>query len=330
MIFIEEFDDNEVLGTPPPDTNRDSVLGIDTTESMFDGDNLYKAMPLAKWGDPRLAGYFSSYVVRVIFMGKSLLWHKWAVVPLMKVEADLIAGGWDKKYYWTDLQTYCYRVIAGTSILSNHSWPTAIDINPAKNPMRYDNKLVTDIPSQVVAIFKKHGFKWGGEYRTVKDAMHFEYLGEPVKDYPSKRVLKLRPILMNGDDVTEAQQLLIYYGYNLIANGIFDVRTDAMVRSFQASKMLEVDGIIGKITWSELTAKKRDRVLKQGDKGQDVVWIQKVLRKIGVVNWTDKDIDGIYGKNTLDAVKKFQGQNKLTTDGIIGPNTWKMLRFKSN
>ena len=29
----------------------------------------------------------------------------------------------------------------------------------------------------IAAIFKKHGWKWGGNYRGKKDSMHFEYLG---------------------------------------------------------------------------------------------------------------------------------------------------------
>lgn len=35
--------------------------------------------------------------------------------------------------------------------------------------------------------------------------------------------------------------------------------------------------------------------------------------------------DGIYGKGTVEAVKKFQQAHGLTADGICGPITWKAI-----
>ncbi len=308
---------------------RDSVLGLESIplESEFDGEQIYGKMPSDKWGWPWSSGYNETYVTKVSFMGKSLYWHKWAVVPLMKVQAQLIDEGWDKKYYWTDLQTWNKRMIAGTNIPSNHAWPTAIDINPAKNPMRYDNKLVTDIPYRIVEIFKRYGFRWGGEYRTVKDAMHFEYLGEPVKEYVGRRVLSLKTPYMRGDDVKEAQTLMKYYNYDLEIDGVFGPQTDACVRSFQASKMLASDGIVGSQTWTTLIAKASDRTLKMGMSGKDVLWIQKAINKIIKAQIAT---DGVFGNDTQVAVKSFQKATKLNIDGIVGPNTWAMLRYKSN
>lgn len=303
----------------------DSVQGLSEKPlaAEFDGENLYGAMPKDKWGWPWDKNYNSTYVVKISFMGKLLYWHKWAVVPLMKVQQQLVDEGWDKKYRWEDLQTWNKRMIAGTSTPSNHSWPTAIDINPKYNPMRYDNKLITDIPYRVVEIFKRYGFKWGGEYRTVKDAMHFEYLGEPVKDYVGRRVLSLKDPYMRGDDVKEAQTLLAYYGYDIKADGVFGAFTDACVRSFQASKMRIANGIIEASTWQELLAKKVDRTLKVGMLGKDVEWIQKVLNK--TINAQIKT-NGIFGNDTGVAVKSFQRKNYLSVDGVIGAKTWSIIR----
>jgi N-acetylmuramoyl-L-alanine amidase len=35
--------------------------------------------------------------------------------------------------------------------------------------------------------------------------------------------------------------------------------------------------------------------------------------------------DGIYGRNTEAAIKRFQQQNGLTADGIVGAATWQKL-----
>lgn len=55
------------------------------------------------------------------------------------------------------------------------------------------------------------------------------------------------------------------------------------------------------------------RILKNGSKGNDVKELQKTLG--------DLVVDGIFGNKTQQAVKKFQKENKLITDGIVGKNT---------
>ncbi|NFD78806.1 peptidoglycan-binding protein, partial [Clostridium botulinum] len=48
------------------------------------------------------------------------------------------------------------------------------------------------------------------------------------------------------------------------------------------------------------------RILKKGDRGSDVRKIQAVLQKIG---YDVGPIDGIFGSNTEEAVKRFQLNN---------------------
>lgn len=62
------------------------------------------------------------------------------------------------------------RIVGGIS-LSMHSGAIAIDLNPAENPLGF--RLVTNIPSWMVAIFIANGFVWGGRW-VRKDAMHWE------------------------------------------------------------------------------------------------------------------------------------------------------------
>ena len=93
------------------------------------------------------------------------------VLPQLReaLEEIVIAGLGDKIY--RDEYAGCYypRFIAGTTTLSNHSFGTAFDINTRGN----QRGTVGEIDRGVVAIFKKWGFSWGGDWNYT-DPMHFE------------------------------------------------------------------------------------------------------------------------------------------------------------
>ncbi len=57
---------------------------------------------------------------------------------------------------------------------------------------------------------------------------------------------------------------------------------------------------------------------KYGSRGEEVRTIQTKLKRWGYYNGA---IDGIYGSQTLAAVKWFQSKNGLVVDGIAGPKT---------
>ena len=61
---------------------------------------------------------------------------------------------------------------------------------------------------------------------------------------------------------------------------------------------------------------------KYGSRGSEVTQIQTKLKRWGYYNG---NIDGIYGTQTLEAVKYFQRKNGLTVDGIAGPTTLKAM-----
>lgn len=63
-----------------------------------------------------------------------------------------------------------------------------------------------------------------------------------------------------------------------------------------------------------------ERILKIKDKGSDVKELQKELKERGY-NIGKYGIDGIFGNDTKKAVIKFQSDNKITTDGIVGKDT---------
>lgn len=61
---------------------------------------------------------------------------------------------------------------------------------------------------------------------------------------------------------------------------------------------------------------------KYGSSGSEVTNIQTKLKRWGYYSGS---IDGIFGSQTLNAVKKFQSKNGLTVDGIAGERTLKAM-----
>jgi hypothetical protein len=90
----------------------------------------------------------------------------------------------DKKYLYPPGGTYKCRPVADTGQTSMHGWGAAIDINPAYSDYwlwRRDGggtpAYVNRIPREIVAVFERHGFIWGGRWAHF-DTMHFEYRPE--------------------------------------------------------------------------------------------------------------------------------------------------------
>lgn len=61
---------------------------------------------------------------------------------------------------------------------------------------------------------------------------------------------------------------------------------------------------------------------KYGSRGSEVTQIQTKLKRWG---YYTGNVDGIYGTQTVNAVKYFQRKNGLTVDGIAGPATLKAM-----
>jgi len=70
------------------------------------------------------------------------------------------------------------RKIGGTDVWSNHSSGTAIDLNALQHPQgvatskTFSDKEITRIHNRLKMY--EGCIKWGGDYRTTPDAMHFE------------------------------------------------------------------------------------------------------------------------------------------------------------
>jgi hypothetical protein len=77
---------------------------------------------------------------------------------------------------------YDCRGVAGSTARSPHAWGVAIDIN-STDYWRWSRRDISDpewrnsVPIEIVRIFERHGFIWGGRWYHY-DTMHFEYRPE--------------------------------------------------------------------------------------------------------------------------------------------------------
>ncbi len=78
---------------------------------------------------------------------------------------------------------------------------------------------------------------------------------------------------------------------------------------------------------SSVTEQYREVLSKRGSSGNEVTQIQKKLKAWG---YYKGNVDGIFGKQTEEAVKYFQRKNGLTVDGIAGKATLSAMGISSS
>ena len=124
-----------------------------------------------------------------------------------------------------------------------------------------------------------------------------------------------------GDPVRQLQEALRDLGfYKGPIDGKFGDQTETAVKHLQHDFGLQVDGIVGPATWRILDEADPTRpVVKKGSRGAAVRRVQSRLTAAG---FDTGGVDGVFGDRTESAVEKFQHQQGLTVDGIVGPTTW--------
>lgn len=160
-------------------------------------------------------------------------------------------------------------------------------------------------------------------------------------------------ILKYGDRNVYVQQVQFYLSTIATFNpsisdissidSFFGNQTAQAVRSFQRYYGLNVDGIIGEMTWNRIYEIYSNMVnitnpdnqapvypgivIRIGATGQDVLNIQEALNIVGLEYPSIPVLveDGIFGNTTQKAVTEFQRLFGLVADGIVGINTWNTL-----
>ena len=128
-----------------------------------------------------------------------------------------------------------------------------------------------------------------------------------------------------GPEVEDVERRLEALGYPCGGDpSVFDRDTEAGVRAFQQQRRLIADGIIGPDTWQALVGasyRLGDRLLyvtRPALHGDDVRDLQRRLNRLGFDSGYD---DGLYGQQTVTALREFQLNAGLLQDGIAGPAT---------
>ena len=144
------------------------------------------------------AGEVAPKLARVVWLPRS--WgHSVSITTVNRVDRHLAAvsreldalPAEDKGFLYPPAGTYKCRNVADLGQPSMHGWGAAIDINAARSdywlwhrqagdPPAYVNR----IPAEIVTIFERHGFIWGGRWAHF-DTMHFEYRPELLGTNPA-------------------------------------------------------------------------------------------------------------------------------------------------
>ncbi len=138
-----------------------------------------------------------------------------------------------------------------------------------------------------------------------------------------------------GAAVEDVQRRLATAGFldEAEVTGTFDDRTQQALRAFARHFRLPATDMVDDKTWATLV----DASFNMGDRtlylrmpyfhGADVVQLQRALGALGFANG---EHDGIFGAHTELALRKFQTNMGLPSDGIAGAYTFAALRNLSH
>lgn len=118
-------------------------------------------------------------------------------------------------------------------------------------------------------------------------------------------------------DLVKVAQYLTGYAAREKASGIFDADFVAHVVTWQRSKGLSPDGVIGPKSWAKMAATAPLCTTSKNRESRYTCALQLLLGGI--------EADGIFGSKTKSAVAAYQASMSLTADGKCGTATWTAL-----
>jgi N-acetylmuramoyl-L-alanine amidase len=164
-----------------------------------------------------------------------------------------------------------------------------------------------------------------------------------------------------GESVSELQATLKLLGfYQGAVDGTYSQPTLDAVAQFQTAAGISADGVTGPSTWQKLlpappevtaaaeppatpeptapeptapeSAASASNVSSQAPLGPPILRAQatgsavsQLQRELQELGYYEGPIDGGFGEQTQVSVEKFQADQQLFVDGVVGPSTWDAL-----
>lgn len=169
------------------------------------------------WGPPcnvRLARYAFRAGAGVVSVDARI------IPAVQALDATMLAHRYTTRA--ADTGAYVCRQITGGTGYSLHAYGIAIDINWSTNPYSAANRLITDMPPAMVSDITAMRtasdapvWGWGGNYRSIKDTMHYEVVCTPadlatgIQGGPSPMadlIDQIRTELVNADERAKARE----------------------------------------------------------------------------------------------------------------------------
>jgi len=213
-----------------------------------------------------------------------------------------------------------------------------LDVKPSNFDVSLTTRvqIVNNKKPNVLVTFAYNGYGDGTKFNSVNG---FEVIYSKLNPDANKSRILANNIISYLDDGTKQRNRGIITGnyYTLRATNCPSVIVEAgfMTNLVEAKRMMDPDfqkevgeecckGVCKYLGVSYKAGSARSYpLIKKGSKGDIVNYLQyKLLSRL----YNPGEVDGIFGNKTLNAVKQFQRDNRLSVDGIVGPKTWAKLK----